>query len=165
MRFEEWYERCRPRVLAAMVVAVGDVDRAADATDEAMTRALQRWESVATMQSPLGWTMRVALNVAKRRGRREQIERRLLGRSVPPHDVPAAAGEAWMTVAELPARQREVLVLHYMLDMKQDEIAETLGVSRSAVSSALTDARRRLASEFSEPTVRPTPTRLEDRHA
>ena len=130
-----------------------------------MTRALQRWDSVSVMRSPLAWTMRVAFNVAKRRGRREQIERRLLGRSIRPHDVPPAAGEAWLAVADLPARQREVLVLHYMLDLKQDEIAEALGVTRSAVSSALTDARRRLASEFAEPSVTPVPTHLEDRHA
>ena len=47
-------------------------------------------------------------------------------------------------MATLPARQRQVIVLKYLADLLEHDIAELLGVSRSAVSSALTDARRRL---------------------
>lgn len=146
--FEEWYESARPRVLAALVVAFGDVDGAAEATDEAMARALADWDRVGVMDSPIGWAVRVAVNVARRRSRRRQLEAVVLRRTVPPGEVPAAAGEVWLMVRDLPRRQREVLVMTYMLGFRQDEVASALGVSRSAVSSALTDARRRLAASI-----------------
>jgi RNA polymerase sigma factor (sigma-70 family) len=152
--FDEWYEMAHPRVLATVLLVPGDLDRAADATDEAFTRALARWSSVGRMQSPIGWTVRVAINVSRRRIRRSSIEARLLRREVPPADVPAAAGEAWMAVRDLPERQRQVVVMRYVADLPEAEIAKSLGISRSTVSDALTDARRRLAVLLSDPEVR-----------
>jgi RNA polymerase sigma-70 factor, ECF subfamily len=152
--FDEWYEMAHPRVLASVLLVIGDLDRAADSTDEAFTRALARWGSVGRMQSPIGWTVRVAINVANRRLRRSSIEARLLRREVPTADVPAAAGEAWMAVRDLPQRQRQVLVMRYVTDLPEAEIAKSLGISRSTVSDALTDARRRLAMLLADPEVR-----------
>jgi RNA polymerase sigma-70 factor (ECF subfamily) len=146
--FDAWYSAARPRVLATLTMVCGDADAAAEATDEAFVRALARWDAVRTMASPVGWTVRVAINVARRRARRRTIETRLLRREVPRADVPPVAGELWLMVAELPARQREVVVLRYVADLGESAIAEVLGVSRSAVSSALTDARRRLGAEL-----------------
>lgn len=143
--FEAWYETARPRVLATLSMVCGDLDDAAEATDEAFVRALGRWSTVRSMESSIGWTVRVAINVARRRARRRSIEARLLRREVPRPHVPAAAGEMWHLVRELPDRQREVVTLRYVADLSEPAIAEVLGVSRSAVSSALTDARRRLA--------------------
>jgi RNA polymerase sigma-70 factor (ECF subfamily) len=148
--FEAWYPVARARVLAALVVALGDVDVAAEATDEAMARALADWNRVSAMASPVGWAVTVALNVARRRGRRRQLEALLLRRAVPVAPVPAAAGEIWFAVKDLPRRQREVLVMTYMLGLQQREVADSLGISRSAVSSALTDGRRRLALTIEE---------------
>lgn len=50
---------------------------------------------------------------------------------------------ALQAVARMPARAREVLALRYYLDMPDQEIARTLGVSRGTVSST---ASRALAS-------------------
>jgi RNA polymerase sigma factor (sigma-70 family) len=36
---------------------------------------------------------------------------------------------------ELPGRQREVLVLRHYLELSEEEIAETLGISRGSVKS------------------------------
>lgn len=143
--FASWYPVAHPRVLAALVLVTGDTHRAADATDEAFVRALARWSSVSQMESRVGWTVRVGINLIRRHERRARLEAILLRREVPRGDVPAAAGEAWLAVADLPARQREVLVLRYVADLTEPEIGQSLGVSRSAVSSALTDARRALA--------------------
>jgi RNA polymerase sigma factor (sigma-70 family) len=149
--FATWYEAARPRVLATLILVTGDTHRAAEATDEAFVRALARWGSVSQMQSRVGWTVRVGINLVRRRERRARLEATLLRREVPRGDVPAAAGEAWLAVAGLPPRQREVLVLRYVADLTEIEIARSIGVSRSAVSSALTDARRALASLLTEP--------------
>lgn len=152
--FDEWYQDAHPRVLATLLLVTGNLDLAADGTDEAFTRALGRWNSVGQMQSPTGWTVRVAINVARRRARRSSIEARLLRRELPVAEVPAAAGEAWMAVRDLPERQRQVVVMRYVADLPEAEIAKSLGISRSTVSDALTDARRRLAVLLSDPEVR-----------
>ncbi len=148
--FEAWYSAARPRVLATVTLVCGDADLAAEATDEAFVRALARWSTVRGIEQPTGWAVRVAINVARRRVRRQAIEQRLLRREVPRLPMPAAAGEIWSLVRHLPARQREVIVLRYVADLPEASIATALGISRSAASSALTDARRRLAIALSD---------------
>lgn len=53
-------------------------------------------------------------------------------------------------VARLPRRAREVLVLRYYLDLTDQEIAATLGVSRGTVSSTASRALAAIAPELSE---------------
>jgi RNA polymerase sigma-70 factor (sigma-E family) len=58
-------------------------------------------------------------------------------------------------LAELPARQREVLVLRYYLDLSEADIATTLGISRGAVKSHASRGsaalRELLADHFQAP--------------
>jgi RNA polymerase sigma-70 factor (ECF subfamily) len=151
--FSEWYQQEHARLSATVVLVTGDVDSAADAVAEAFARALERWARVSVMSSPAGWTYRVALNFARRTARRSAMEHRLLARAPKPCDVPAPAGELWGLVATLSRRQREVVVLRYIADFHENEIADVLGVSRSTVSSTLADAHRRLGALLDEEEV------------
>ena len=144
--FEVWYRAEHPRLLAAMVLVTGNVDEAGEVTDEAFARAYERWDRVGAMESPGGWTYRVAVNVARRRGRRRGLEERLLARRRPPADVPAPAGEAWALVAGLPERQRVAVVLRYVADLPEAEIAAVMGVRRGTVADTLSTARRQLGA-------------------
>lgn len=149
--FEDWYPEAHSRVLATLVLVTGNLDIASEATDEAFCRALAKWRTVSQMTSPVGWTIRVAINVARRRARRASIEARLLQRQPRPALVPAPAGEAWEAIKDLPERQRQVLVLRYVADLSEAEIARTLGVSRSSISTSLTAARRNAAPLLCDP--------------
>lgn len=91
--FEAWYLAHHARMVAALVLTTGNADLARDAVDEAFARALDRWERVSQMESPAGWTYRVALNAARRGERRRSLERRLLTRQFPEAVVPEPAGE------------------------------------------------------------------------
>jgi DNA-directed RNA polymerase specialized sigma24 family protein len=144
--FEAWYPAIHPRLVAAMALSCGRPEDAADAADEALARALERWDVVSRMASPDGWTFQVAYNLLRRRGRRQVIEQRVLRRAGGgvATSVPAPAGEAWDAVKDLPRRQREVVVLRYIADLPEAEIAAVLGISRGTVSSTLADARRAL---------------------
>jgi RNA polymerase sigma factor (sigma-70 family) len=143
--FEPWYRAVHPRVVATLALATGDWDDAADAADEAMTRALERWDRVSRMDRPDGWVYRVAFNVLRSRGRRRAVERRLLHRLAPVATVvPEPAGEAWEVVRNLPRRQREVVVLRYLADLPRAEIGRVLGISEGTVGSTLFDANRAL---------------------
>jgi RNA polymerase sigma-70 factor (ECF subfamily) len=148
--FSDWYRQEHPRLVATLVIVTGDIDIAAEAVSEAFARALERWARVGAMDKPAGWTYQVALNVARRSARRSAMERRLLARDRKPAEVPAPAIELWTVVATLSRRQREVVVLRYIADFPEIEIARVLGVSRSTVSSTLADAHRRLGSLLDE---------------
>ena len=143
--FEAFYEAEHGRLVTSLMLASGDVDVARDATDEAFLRALIAWPRVQSMASPAGWVYRVAINVARRRGRRRAVEQRLWARRRPPAEVPAPAGEAWALVRDLPERQRLAVVLRFVADLTEPQIAAAMGISRSTVSSTLADANRSLA--------------------
>lgn len=143
--FEAWYLGNHARLVASLLLVTGDIELTRDAVDEACTRAFAKWGQMQRMASPTGWTFRVALNAVRRRQRRASMERRLLARRPPPPDVPAPGGEAWDVVRSLPLRMRTVVVLRYVADLTQVEIADVMGITRSTVSSTLTDAHARLA--------------------
>lgn len=149
--FEAFYEEAHPRVRAALTVIVGDADAAADATDEAFARAYLHWHRVAAMEAPQAWVVKVGLNVARRRGRRRAMERTLLRRIPTPAVLPAQAGEVWLLVADLPPRQRTAIVLRYVADLTEAQIAAAMGVTRGTVSATLAAAKSRLASALADP--------------
>lgn len=151
--FERWYGNAHARLFASLLVISGDRDLAADATDEALSRALQHWDRVGVMDSPEGWTYRVGVNVVRRTARRRSLERRLLRRVDAPRFAPAPSGEVWDLVRALPDRQRTALVLRYVADLAERDIASAMGVTRGTVASTLSDARRALAALLAEPDV------------
>jgi len=157
--FDDWYEEQHPLVLAALTVASGRPDVAAEATDEAFVRAYERWDRVRRMASPGGWLYRVALNDLRRRCRRQAVERELLRRHVTPAEAvappPALTAHVWEAVRTLPTRQRTAVALRYVLDLPEGEVARVMGVTRGAASASLTAARRRLESLLAE--VEPAP--------
>jgi RNA polymerase sigma-70 factor (sigma-E family) len=89
-----------------------------------------------------------------------RARQRTLRRAVQ-HEPPVSSAEsAAMTgedqravlaaVGRLPRRAREVLVLRYYLDLTDREIADTLGVSRSTVTSTASRALAAIARELQE---------------
>ncbi|MCB0975796.1 MAG: hypothetical protein KDB86_14760 [Actinobacteria bacterium] len=141
--FEQWYRDAHPGLGASLTVVLGDASLAQESVDEAFSRALQRWDRVSQMESPRGWVYRVALNDARRRLRRAGLERRLLRTSrISP--VAPPAGELWLVVSELPQRQREAVVLRHVGELRENEIAEAMGITRGTVSATLRAAYRSL---------------------
>ena len=157
--FESWYAGEHARLYTALLILTGDRDVAADATDEALSRALQHWPRVGGMDSPEGWTYRVAVNVIRRRGRRRAMEQRVLHRfaASSAQFAPAPAGEIWDLVRSLTNRQRTALVLRYVADLTEPDIAAVMGVTRGTVASTLADARRALGDALKEPNVAEDP--------
>lgn len=147
--FETWYRAAHPRLLAALVIATGDLEAARDATSEAFTRALQHWPRVHAMDAPEAWVHRVGINVLRRRHRRRILEERLLRRQRPePAPPPQVATEVWDALASLPLRQRQALALRYLLGMTQAEVAEAMGVAPGTAAATLHAARRNLADRL-----------------
>jgi RNA polymerase sigma-70 factor (ECF subfamily) len=144
--FVAWYAVAAREVLASLAVLSGDRSAAEEATSEAFIRAYARWPQVSQMERRNGWVFKVALNElrsSKRRRRRELLAdpvAREPWQSLSGHDP-----ELWAAVAALPKRTRQVVVLRYVADLPEADIAAALGVTRGTVATLLSRARRNLA--------------------
>ena len=139
----EWQGVFRP-----LAVILRDAELAREATDEAMTRAYQRWSHVSRLDNPSGWVYRVALNWSRSQLRRRSIAERLLPRQQHAYEDPLVEPGLATAVGRLPLRQREVVVLRFVLDWSESEIATALGVPRGTVKSRLHRALKQLRQEL-----------------
>ena len=136
----------------ALALTLGDTGLGVEATDEAMTRAYQRWSQVSAYDNPAGWVYRVGLNWARSRRRkwvREVFRSESPDREAPPApEVDPALDEA---LAALPVEQRSVVVLRYLLDWSEFQTAEALEIAPGTVKSRLSRALDRLAVALENP--------------
>jgi RNA polymerase sigma-70 factor (sigma-E family) len=112
---------------------------AEDLVQEALVKAYRRWDHVLGVDNPEAYVRRIMLHsLADWRRRRSNRER---PSTVP--DVPVSAGydqvedrdALWRVLAELPARQRAVLVLRYYEHLSDADIAVILECAESSVRS------------------------------
>jgi RNA polymerase sigma factor (sigma-70 family) len=155
--FAAWYGAEHPRLLATMTIVTRDLHAAQDIAAEAFARALAAWPRVSGMDSPTGWTYRVALNLARRRARRAALEERLLHRVAPTSSIaegdafPAErAIELWDAVRALPPRAREAIALRYTAGLSEAEVAAAMKVAVGTASATLASARRALAAALAD---------------
>ncbi len=150
--FAEFYGASFHSLATQLYVYTGDVALAQDLVQEAYCRALSRWKTVSTYDDPVAWVRRVAMNLANSRWRRAKLtmrymraqrERQVAGPS--PDRVAAVAA-----LAQLPATQRRVMVLHYLADQSVAEIAAQEGVPVGTVKSWLHRGRNALAGLLEE---------------
>lgn len=153
--FAGFCEREQSRLVAAVGLYCGDFDVAEEIAQEALARVWRDWSKVCKKESPAAWTQRVAINLANSHFRRKQAERRARDRL----DRPADAVEdlsiddrltLQSALAQLPARQRAVLIMRFYLDYSVAQTAAALGIPEGTVmthtSRGLERLRRRMGS-------------------
>ena len=147
--FEDFYRGGRDRVARALALTLGDAHLAADAVDEAMARAYQRWDRVGCLDNPGGWVYRVALNWSlsalqrRRRPVRAVHDRELQDVEQPGEPTVRAA------LQELDVRQRAVVVCRFYLGLSELETAAALGIRPGTAKSRLHRALRALQERLS----------------
>lgn len=149
--FSEWYGGQHRRVVSSLVAVSGSVDAATEAADEAFARAFLAWSRISTRGQPEAWVFRVALNHLRRQMRRSGLERRWWSNQPAVEASPPELPDhpIWEAVRGLPLRQRTALVLRYVADLPEAEIARSMGIRRGTVAATLATARERLAIELS----------------
>ncbi len=129
------------RLVRLGVLLLRDQALAEDIVQDAYVAIHQRWHRIDQGTAP-AYLARTVVN----RSRSALRHRTVVARHRPeplPHGAPADAGvlaserrDAVLdALADLPTRQREVLVLRYYLDFSERDIADALGISQGAVKS------------------------------
>ncbi len=143
------------RVVTATALSCGDAARAEDAVQHALVVA---WERKIVPSSIAAWVTVAAMNHLRSGFRRLAAERRAQQRlgalaSADPHTVDhSSLGNVDPLVAtalrRLPWRQRQMVVLHYFLDLSVADVAASVGVTEGTVKTSLFRARESLRKEL-----------------
>ncbi len=115
---------------------LGDREESFDIAQESCARAYVRWDELAPpAANPTAWVVRASTNLAIDRWRRLRTAQR--------HLSPAEATTALLSdridlhraLDALPERQRDVVLLRYISDLSQDDVAVVLGCTVGTVKS------------------------------
>ncbi len=138
-RSEAFCRDQHPRLVRSLAVYTGDRDLAEELAQESLARAYRDWDRVGGLDHPEAWVHRVAVNLANshfRRRRHEQAARRRAA---------ARTTQAWTdpepglgpvllaALAGLTRRQREALVLRFVLDLSVAATAEHMHCAEGTV--------------------------------
>ena len=148
--FVEFYEANKHACLRAVAASVADPDLAEEVVAEAFARAWGSWATVSRHPSPAAWVVRTALNVRVSWWRRRRRELPLAGHDTAAAGTPEHAIEPDLMEAlrRLPARQREVITLRFLLDLDTRTTADALGIAPGTVTAHLTRALTTLRKQL-----------------
>ena len=115
---------------------LGQREEASDIAQEACARAFARWNKVSACNSPNGWAAHVAGNLAIDQWRRRQTADKYADRlAVGTTRFDEVRVDLHRALAALPRRQRQVVMLRFVADMSEADVAAALGCSLGTVKS------------------------------
>ena len=146
-----------PKVVAAVGLITGNRQDAADAVQDAIVGFLAK-PPAREITNVAAWITVVATNRARDIQRSKGAESRAFAKvGVDDESTTAfqAAGvldsldiDVKRAIETLPLQQKQVCVLHYLLDQSVETIAEGLGVSTGTIKTQLFRARKALAAQL-----------------
>lgn len=141
---EALFRREYPRLVALARLLVDRQAEAEEIVQEAFARTLAGWERLDQRDDPLPYVRRTVVNLSRDGLRRRRTVRRT------PLDAVAVGDAADVRVVldenqrelaaalrSLPERQRECVVLRYLLDLSTADTAATLGITAGSVKTHL----------------------------
>ena len=139
------------RLVRTAQLLVDDRETAEDVVMDAFTSLYSRWAAIRDPDDAYRYLRSCVLNGARSKLRRRSVRRRHEGASLDRPDraerpsqastQPGVASSGTNRAAVvgllrgLPPRQRQVLVMRYLLDMSELEVASELGISQGSVKS------------------------------
>src|SRR5215475_6992357 len=117
--FDETFREHYGPMVRSLAAAYGDREAAADAVQDAFTRAYVRWRRISRYDQPAAWVRHVALNRLRdhfrKEGRGRRAQDRLRGHAIADVDPPSVRDDDLATaVASLPRQQRIAVSLFYV---------------------------------------------------
>jgi RNA polymerase sigma factor (sigma-70 family) len=136
-------------VLAICRMTLRDSDEAEDAAQQTFLAVHRSLLGGTVPRNPAAWIAAIARNECRARLRRNgSTPLPLHGEAVDGADEANGSSDVSESLAELPRRQREAVVLRDVFGLSHTEIATALGVNVGAVNPLLTRARGRLRNRL-----------------
>ncbi|MEJ7650399.1 MAG: sigma-70 family RNA polymerase sigma factor [Nakamurella sp.] len=173
--FDELYRTSYSRLVLIVFGLTGNLGDAEEAVQDAFARGYAKRSTLAGVDNREAWLTTVALNAARRRFRRSRLftsrssvdqDEELRGRqgrtraAVNPAEFVPSRLDLVDALGQVPADQRQVLVMFHLTDLPMDEIATRLGVPIGTVKSRLARGRTALAAVLADI---PEGSRFDDR--
>ncbi|MCT9076871.1 SigE family RNA polymerase sigma factor [Streptomyces fulvoviolaceus] len=140
-RFQEFVRARWSHLVRTAYLLTGDAHHAEDLTQTALAKAYRSWRRVSRSDSPEAYVRRMLVTCNSDRFRKRRVTESLT--AAPPET--AGRDEAVSRVdergvllgalAQLPPKQRAVVVMRYWEDLSEAEVAEVLGCSPGTVKS------------------------------
>lgn len=144
--FDAFFDKEYTPLLRLMFGMTGSLMEAEELAQEAMTRALERWDRVRNMSSPAGYVYRTAVNLNRSRLRRLARPLRWSRESERSSDAePEVIVSVVGALMTLSRGQREAILLVEWLGFDAREAGRILGISPSSVRSRVHRAKASLA--------------------
>ncbi len=143
----ELYAGCYARLVGILTLAAASRAEAEEVVQEAFVQLIPRWGTVSGYDDPEAWVRRVAFRRLSNRRRARRVAERALGK-LQRASTPGPSGDRTdmlRALAQLSLPQRQVVVMHHLLDIPVEEIAAELGVPVGTVKSRLARGRSALA--------------------
>ena len=153
--FDDWVAARGPALLRLAYVLTGNRADAEDAVQDALSRALPRWEHIRSVGDPDAYVRRMVVNAHTSWWRKFRRREAPVAEPRPPATTGALGHEerdrVWRACLALPEAQRVAVVLRYYEQLEYAEIAALTGVAegsvRSRVSRGLATLRDALGEE------------------
>jgi RNA polymerase sigma factor (sigma-70 family) len=128
--FQEFFEANGNRLYGALRVITRDPHEAEELAQEAFVRVWERWDRVRTMEDPVGYLYRTAMNRYRSGLRRRSVAARVRPQPVQRDEFDAADARSAVNaaLARLTPRQRAALILTDLLGYTSEEAGRILGV-------------------------------------
>jgi RNA polymerase sigma-70 factor (sigma-E family) len=140
----------------------GDHGRAEDLVQSTLERMHKSWRRIERKDVPDAYAIRVMTNLAISNSRRLRFREISMfwDPDVATPDGTGAIGdrdEIWQALRDLPPRMRAVLVLRYLDDLSEQEVARILGCGVGTVKSQCSRGLARMRNLIPAPTDEPRP--------
>ncbi|CAM5381626.1 MULTISPECIES: SigE family RNA polymerase sigma factor [Streptomyces] len=140
-QFQEFVRARWSHLVRTAYLLTGDAHHAEDLTQTALAKAYRSWRRVSRADSPEAYVRRMLVSCNSDRFRKRRVSESLT--DAPPERAGRDEGYAGVdergallgALAQLPPKQRAVVVMRYWEDLSETEVAELLGCSVGTVKS------------------------------
>ena len=131
----------------------GDQHQARDIAQDAFVKVAGRFHGIRDQAAFPAYLRTTVINLSRGHLRKLRTERDYMARQTAGEVATAGpdiegSDEMWRALQTLPARQKAALVLRYYEDLSERQMADTLGVSESAVKSLLSRGLTQLRAQM-----------------
>lgn len=149
VEFQEYMAARWPGLVRTAFLLTGDRFLAEDLAQTTLTKVYAAWRRVRRADDVDAYVRRVLVNTNASRFRKRRVTEHLVAapydaRGHEPHEPIPQRSALMAALAELPARQRAVVVLRYWEDLSEREVAAILGCAQGTVKSQAAKGLARL---------------------